>query len=167
MKVDLLNNTTLSWQDYGPDDRFNYPIGYGGAPLGHDGRGHIDLVYRWEPGKYCHFHRRLCEVKSTVLSGCLEVVTFEDAAEVSKASPQVGSNSHMPEGDVHMSRGGPEGATVVFTLYSPDDRLTQMLDEQVNVRKTVTIENVLNQFAKAPNGASVSLPLSRLTLTAG
>ena len=61
MKADLSDKSKLSWQDYGPDDRFNYPIGYGGALLGHDGQGHIDLVYRWEPGKYCHFHRRLCE----------------------------------------------------------------------------------------------------------
>ncbi len=107
MKVDLLDNSKLSWQDYGPDDRFNYPIGYCGALLGHDGDGHIDLVYRWEPGKYCHFHRHLCEVRSTVLRGSLEVVTFEDGVEVSKITRLAGSYSHMPEGDVHMERGGP------------------------------------------------------------
>ncbi len=147
MKVDLLDNSKLSWQDYGPDDRFNYPIGYGGALLGHDGQGHIDLVYRWEPGKYCHFHRHLCEVRSTVLQGSLEVVTFEDGVEVSKVTRHAGSYSYMPGGDVHMERGGPEGATILFNLYSPDGRLTQMLDKQGNVLKTVTIENVLKQFA--------------------
>ena len=95
MKVDLLDNSKLSWQDYGPDERFNYPIGYGGALLGHDGQGHIDLVYRWEPGKYCHFHRHLCEVRSTVLQGSLEVVTFEDGVEVSKVTREAGSHSHL------------------------------------------------------------------------
>ena len=56
--------------------------------------------------------------------------------------------THIPEGDVHMESGGSEGATILFNLYSPDGRLTQMLDEQGNVLKTVTIENVLKRFAK-------------------
>ena len=51
MRVDLLNHDKLSRQDYGPDDRFSYPIRYGGALLGHDGQGHINLLYCREPGK--------------------------------------------------------------------------------------------------------------------
>ena len=82
-----------------------------------------------------------------MLQGSLEVVTFEGGVEVSKVTRQARSYSHMPEGDVHMGRGGPEGATILFNLYSPDGRLTQMLDEQGNVLKTVTIDNVLKQFA--------------------
>ena len=113
----LLDNTKLSWQDYGPADRFNYPIGYSGALLGHDGQGHIDLVYRWEPGKYCHSHRHLCEVRSTVLQGSLEVITFEHGVEASRFTRHAGSYSHMPEGDVRMERGGPDGATVLFKLH--------------------------------------------------
>ena len=147
MKVDLLDNEKLSWQDYGPDERFSFPIGYGVALLGNDGQGHIDLLYRWEPGKYCHFHRHLCEVRSTVLQGSLEVVSFKEGVEVSKVTRQAGSYSHMPEGDVHMECGGPEGATVLFNLYAPDGRLTEMLDEQGNTLKTLTIETVLKQFA--------------------
>ena len=144
MKVDLLDNSKLSWQDYGPDDRFNYPIGYGGALLGHDGQGHIDLVYRWEPGKYCHFHRHLCEVRSTVLQGSLEVVTFEDGVEVSKITREAGSYSHMPEGDVHMERGGPEGALVLFNLYAPDG----LLAESLATDGTITGESTLDQILR-------------------
>ena len=99
MKLNLLDNDTLGWQVYGPDNRFSYPIGYSGALLGYDGQGHIDLVYCWEPGKYCHFHRHLCEVRSTVLQGSLEVVTFKDGEAVSTVTRQAGSYSQMPEGD--------------------------------------------------------------------
>jgi len=112
MKINLLETSHLDWQNYGPDTRFSYPIGYSGALLSYDGKDHIDLLYRWEPGKYCHFHRHLCEVRSTVLAGSLEVVTFEDGKEVSSIVREVGSYSHMPQGDVHMERGGPEGAVV-------------------------------------------------------
>ena len=147
MKVDLLDNEKLSWKDYGPEDRFNCPIGYDGALLGHEGQGHIDLVYRWEPEKYCHFHSHLCEVRSTVLQGSLDVISFEHGVEVSRVTRQAGSYTHMPEGDVHVERGGPDGATVLFNLYSPDGRSTQMLDEQGNTLKTLTIETVPKQFA--------------------
>ena len=147
MKLNLLDNDTLGWQVYGPDNRFSYPIGYSGALLGYDGQGHIDLVYCWEPGKYCHFHRHLCEVRSTVLQGSLEVVTFKDGEAVSTVARQAGSYSQMPEGDVHMERGGPEGATVLFNLYAPHGQLTEMLDEAGNTLKTLTIESVLAQFS--------------------
>ena len=143
MKVDLLNNEKLSWKDYGPEDRFNCPIGYGGALLGHDGQGHIDLVYRWEPQKYCHFHRHLCDIRSTVLQGSLEVISFKHGVEVSRVTRQAGSYSHMPEGDVHVERGDADGVTVLFNLYSPDGRSTQMLDEQGNTLKTLPIETAL------------------------
>ncbi|MGI9299942.1 MAG: hypothetical protein ACR2PD_05865 [Luminiphilus sp.] len=147
MKLNLLDNDTLGWQVYGADTRFSYPIGYSGALLGYDGQGHIDLVYCWEPGKYCHFHRHLCEVRSTVLQGSLEVVTFKDGEAVSTVTRQAGSYSQMPEGDVHMERGGPEGATVLFNLYAPHGQLTEMLDEAGNTLKTITIESVLTQFS--------------------
>ena len=147
MKINLLETSDLDWLNYGPDTRFSYPIGYSGALLSYDGKDHIDLLYRWEPGKYCHFHRHLCEVRSTVLAGSLEVVTFEDGKEVSSIVREVGSYSHMPEGDVHMERGGPEGAVVLFNLYAPDGRLTEMLDEAGTTLKTLTIGSVLKQFA--------------------
>ena len=147
MKLNLLDSDTLGWQVYGPDNRFRYPIGYSGALLGYDCQGHIDLVYCWEPGKYCHFHRHLCEVRSTVLQGSLEVVTFKDGEAVSTVTRQAGSYSQMPEGDVHMERGGPEGATVLFNLYAPHGQLTEMLDEAGNTLKTLTIESVLAQFS--------------------
>ena len=53
----------------------------------------------------------------------------------------------MPQGDVHMERGGPEGAVVLFNLYAPDGRLTEMLDEAGATLKTLTIGSVLKQFA--------------------
>lgn len=147
MNLNLLDDAKIKWQDYGGDSRFSYPIGYSGALLGYDGEGHIDLLYRWEPGKYCYFHRHLCEVRSTVLKGSLEVMTYEDGKEVSSIVREVGSYSHMPEGDVHMERGGPDGAVVLFNLHAPDGRLTEMLDEAGNTLKTLTIESVLKQFA--------------------
>lgn len=146
MKCDLNAYKELSWTSYGLDTRFNYPIGYHGALLSHDEYGHLDLLYRWDPGKYCHFHRHLCDVRSTVIAGQLEVVTFEDGIEVSSVTREAGSFSNMPAGDVHMERGGPDGATVLFHLFAPDGRLTELLAEDGTALKTLTTDQVLAQF---------------------
>ncbi|MCH1553772.1 MAG: hypothetical protein L7S45_04185 [Luminiphilus sp.] len=146
MKINLLEDRELSWLSYGPDARFNYPISYHGALLDHDDQGHLDLVYRWDPGQYCHFHRHLCDVRSTVIAGQLEVVTFIDGVEVSSVTRDTGSFSQMPAGDVHMERGGPDGAIVLFHLYAPDGRLTELLGEDGTALKTLTTEEVLSQF---------------------
>ena len=75
------------------------------------------------------------------------MVTFENGEEVSTVTRQTGSYSQMPEGDVHMERGGPEGATVLFNLFAPHGQLTELLDEAGNTIKTLTIESVLAQFS--------------------
>ena len=146
MKTNLLTDKTLAWQSYGLDSRFSYPISYHGALLDHDDQGHLDLLYRWDPGHYCHFHRHLCDVRSTVLAGQLEVVTFEDGIEVSTTMRETGSFSQMPPGDVHMERGGPDGALVLFHLYAPDGRLTELLGEDGTALKTLTTKELLSQF---------------------
>ena len=81
---------------------------------------------------------------NTITDGILKVT---DGEEISSTVREAGSYSHMPEGDVHMERGGPEGALVLFNLHAPDGRLTEMLDEAGNALKTLTIESVLKQFA--------------------
>jgi oxalate decarboxylase/phosphoglucose isomerase-like protein (cupin superfamily) len=145
-KRNLNTVSGLSWKSYGPDARFNYPIGYHGALLGHDKFGHLDLLYRWDPGKYCHFHRHLCDVRSTVIAGQLEVVVFESGIEVSSVTRETGSFSYMPPGDVHMERGGPNGATVLFHLFAPEGQLTELLAEDGTALKTLTTEEVLSQL---------------------
>ena len=51
--------------------------------------------------------------------GSLEVITYEDGEEISSTVREAGSYSHMPEGDVHMERGGPEGASYYSTYMHP------------------------------------------------
>ena len=52
----------------------------------------------------------------------------------------------MPEGDVHMERGG-RGASCYSTCMHPTVTSPEMLDEAGNALKTLTIESVLKQCA--------------------
>ena len=55
---------------------------------------------------------------------------------------KAGTYAHSPGGDVHMERGGPEGATVFFAMQSPDGRIFNMLDKDRNVLVSTTVEEM-------------------------
>ena len=78
-----------------------------------------------------------------MLQGSIEVVTFEDGVEVAKVT---GGRQLLSCQRVMCIWSAAASAAILFNLYSPDGRLTQMLDKQ-GMCKTVTIENVLKQFA--------------------
>ena len=58
----------LQWIHYESGPRFDYPIDYDIAVLGHqEDIGRLDLLIRWAPDAYCHFHRHEATTTSLVL----------------------------------------------------------------------------------------------------
>lgn len=142
--MELFDTNSLEWTHLLGDENFDYPIDYWSAVPSAREDGHVDLLFRWEPNSYCHFHRHLVDTTSTVLRGELTVIDMEQGKEVARRTRSAGDYAHKPAGDVHMERAGPEGATVLFNLYAPDGRLFDMLDSQENTLLTVTIDNLLS-----------------------
>jgi quercetin dioxygenase-like cupin family protein len=145
---DLLDQTSLTWHHYREDPDYPYPVSYWGTILDMDDAGHISVVYRWDPGSFCHFHRHLCAATSLVLQGELHVKTYEDGELVSTKIRRAGDYAKKPSGDVHMEQGGPNGALVLFELYAPDGQLTEQLDQDGNAVRTLTTDQLRHAFAK-------------------
>lgn len=139
--MDLLKNDALKWNQF-KDDRFDYPIDYWGALLHMRADGHVDVLYRWEPNCYCHFHRHVAETTSTVLSGELHVIDYEDGKEVGRRVRRAGDYAHKAPGDVHMEMGGPQGALVMFNLYAPDGKLAEQLAPDGSILRVTTLEDM-------------------------
>jgi hypothetical protein len=148
--MNLIDNAHLEWEHYTGDERFDYPISYWGAVLSVR-PGHIDLLYRWDPDSYCHFHRHLCGTASIVLAGELHITDFVDGKESGTLIRSVGDYIHKPENDVHMERGGSEGALVLFNLHTRDGRLTDQLAPDFTVLNTITMNNFALQMQKGDN----------------
>jgi len=146
--MNLFSNPALQWIHVtDAEKRFAYPIDYHGAVL--SGRrdaegegGHIDLLYRWEPNSYCHFHRHVCVTSSTVLAGERHVIDYEDGVAGEKRIRAAGDYAAKDPGDVHMEHGGPEGALVLFNLHTPDGRLTDFLGPDGETLTTITLEDM-------------------------
>ena len=148
--MNLFENGNLRWKRFTGGDKFDYPIDYSAALLNAREDGHVDLLYRWEPNCYCHFHRHTAETTSMVLEGELHVIDIdlESGKEVSRRVRRAGDYAHKAPGDVHMERAGPEGALVLFELFAPDGQLTQQLDAEGNVLRTLTTQDLQRALAK-------------------
>ena len=75
--MDLFDNSQLRWKHFTGSDQFDYPIDYWAALLSARADGHVDLLYRWEPNAYCHFHRHTAATTSTVLAGELHIIDID------------------------------------------------------------------------------------------
>ncbi len=140
--MDLFATESMEWTHLVGGAEFDYPIDYWYTVLSARSDGHIDLVFRWEPNAYCHFHRHLVETTSTILQGELHVVDMENGQEVGRRTRSVGDYAHKPAGDVHMEYAGADGAMVVYNLYAPDGRLFDMLDREGKVLMPISTEDI-------------------------
>ena len=141
--MELFDNDGLGWVHLEGGDEFDYPIDYWAAVLGVRPDGHVDMLYRWEPNSYCHFHRHLAETTTTVLRGEHHVVEMKNGVELEHKVRPAGDYVHKPSGDVHMEYAGPEGSLVLFHLYAPDGRFFEILDKDENVLSVTTTEDIL------------------------
>ena len=111
--------------------------------------GHVELLYWWEPNSYCHFHRHTATTSSLVLKGELHVINIDPKTgeELGVKIRPAGDFASKPPGDVHMERGGPEGALVFFSLYSEDGSLAETLASDGRVLSTSTMDPILQRHA--------------------
>lgn len=139
--MQLFDDAEINWIHLVGDENFDYPIDYSAAVLDVREDGHIDMLFRWEPNQYCHFHRHLVPTTTTVLRGEHHLVDMDKGVEGEHRVRLAGDYSHRPPGEVHMEYAGPEGSLLLFNMYAPDGRLFEILDRDENVLALVTIED--------------------------
>tara|TARA_E500000331_G_scaffold342402_1_gene375918 strand:+ start:99 stop:599 length:501 start_codon:yes stop_codon:yes gene_type:complete len=143
--VNFIDNSDLRWKHFVGSEKFDYPIDYWAALLYARDDGHVDLLYRWAPNSYCHFHRHTSYTNSTVLSGELHVVDV-DLATGEETNPRVrmpGGYVCREPGDVHMERGEPGGAVVLFNIFAPDGLLAETLARDGTVIGLSSLDDIL------------------------
>lgn len=145
MIMNLFDNANLRWKHFTGNHHFNYPINYESALLGARDDGHVDLLYRWAPNAYCHFHKHTAITTSLVLEGELHVMDIDPKTgkETQTKVRQTGDYACKLPGDVHMEKGGPEGALVLFNLFTADGSLAETLSDEGKVLSESTIDQIL------------------------
>ena len=143
--MNLLENTDIRWKRFTGTDPFGNPIDYSAGLLRASDDGHADLIYKWAPHSYCHFHRHTAQTTSIILAGELNVVDFDldTGSETGRKVRQLGDYASKEPGDVHLEYGGANGAVVLFNLYSPNGELAESLDADGTVVGTSTLAQIL------------------------
>ena len=145
--MNLLDNPNLKWKKYDEGNKFGYPINYSDAILSATEDGRLEILVKWEPNCFCHFHHHTAETSSVVLKGELHVtdIDADTGKEISKRVRKVGDFVHKEPGDLHMEQGGPEGALVLFNIYAPEGEgsLAEALDDDLNVTNVSTMKKIL------------------------
>ncbi len=137
------DTSNIDWTHFEGSSRFDYPIDYAITVLAAQPElGAIDLLVKWAPNAYCHFHRHLAATTTLVLEGEQHIKEIGKDGEVTKTLVRkAGDYARSSGGDVHMERAGPDGLLVFFAMQSPDGRLFETMDKDLNVLSTATIEN--------------------------
>ena len=147
--MNLLNNENLKWRRYTEGDAFDYPIDYSDTVLDVREDGRLEILVKWEPNCYCHFHRHTAETSSLVLEGELLVtdIDIETGKEIGQRIRVAGDFVHKQPGDVHMEQGGANGALVLFNIYAPseDGKLAESLKKDGSLISTSTIGKILRK----------------------
>ena len=150
--MNLLNNKNLKWKHYNEGDKFDYPIKYSESILDAREDGRLEILVKWEPNCYCHFHRHTAESSSLVLEGELHVtdIDIKTGKEIGKRLRAVGDFAHKEPGDVHMEQGGANGALVLFNIYAPegDGKLAESLKKDGSVVSASTMARILRKRSK-------------------
>ena len=147
--MNLINNQNLKWKHYKDDKNFDFPIDYSDAILDAREDGRLEILVKWAPNSFCHFHRHTAETSSVVIQGELHVsdIDLDSKNKTSTRIRKVGDYVHKEPGDIHMEKGGPEGALVLFTIYSPEGEgsLAESLSKDGEVQSISTIKKILQK----------------------
>ena len=147
--MNLINNQNLKWKHYKDDKNFDFPIDYSDAILDAREDGRLEILVKWASNSFCHFHRHTAETSSVVIQGELHVsdIDIDSNNITSTRIRKVGDYVHKEPGDVHMEKGGPEGALVLFTIYSPEGEgsLAESLSKDGEVLSISTIKKILKK----------------------
>lgn len=137
----------IEWTHF-VDPEAGYPCDYKMAVLGADPKtGRLDLIVKWPPNSYCHFHRHVADTTILVLEGEQHIIEIgADGSEGAHKVRPAGTYASSPGGEAHMEYGGPEGATVFFAIQSTDGRVFETLDREMNLLEVSTIEEMASQL---------------------
>ena len=135
----------VAWRQFDGSAEFDYPIDYAlGVISAEPAAGRIDFLARWAPHAYCHYHRHLGHTATLIVDGEQHIVETRAHETVHKVR-QAGFRGITPDGEMHMEFAGPQGLTILFSVYTADGRLFDLLDRNDQTLLSVTLEDLTQQ----------------------
>ena len=103
-----------------------------------------DMIVKFDPGARCMYHRHVAPCTSLVLEGELHIIDQTSAGEKLRVVKPAGTFTSGVEDDLHVEGGGESGVIVYFSMRGSSDRIYDLLDANLNLKRAITIHD----FAK-------------------
>ena len=103
-----------------------------------------DMIVKFEPGARCMYHRHVAPATSLVLEGELHIIDQTEAGEKLRTVKPAGTFTKGVEDDMHVEGGGENGVIVCFSMRGDSERIYDLLDAKLNLKRAITIHD----FAK-------------------
>jgi quercetin dioxygenase-like cupin family protein len=108
----------------------------------------VDLILKFAPNQQIFLHRHLALTNTLVVQG--EHRLYEPTGALKEIRP-VGSYTSSPPGDPHREGGGKEGAVVFYSIRSEGDTLFEVLDNDLKVVATLSLQDFVDAFKEQKN----------------
>ncbi len=103
----------------------------------------VDFILKFPPNQQIFLHRHLALTNTLVVQG--EHRLYEPNGALREVRP-VGSYTSSPPGDPHREGAGDEGGVVFYSVRGKDGVLFEVLDDELNVIGTLSMEDFINAF---------------------
>jgi len=103
----------------------------------------VDFILKFPPNQKIFLHRHLALTNTFVVQG--EHRLYEPDGTLKEIRP-VGSYTSSPPGEPHREGAGDEGGVVLYSVRGKDGVLFEVLDDDLNVVGTLSMEDFFNAF---------------------
>ena len=103
----------------------------------------VDFILKFPANKQIFLHRHLALTNTLVVRG--EHRLYEPNGALKEVRP-VGSYTSSPPGEPHREGAGDDGGNVFYSVRGKDGVLFEVLDDELNVTGTLTMDDFVNAF---------------------
>jgi len=111
----------------------------------------VDFILKFPPNQQIFLHRHLALTNTLVVQG--EHRLYEPSGAL-KEVRRVGSYTSTPPGQPHREGAGAEGGVVFYSVRGKDGVLFDVLDDNLNVVGTLSLDDFVTAWNEQRNGLS-------------
>jgi hypothetical protein len=108
----------------------------------------VDFILKFPPNQQIFLHRHLALTNTLVVQG--EHRMYEPNGALKEVRP-VGSYTSTPPGEPHREGAGDEGGVVFYSVRGKDGILFEVLDDDLNVVGTLSMEDFISAWEEQKN----------------
>ncbi len=107
-----------------------------------------DMIVKFDPGARCMYHRHVAPCTSLVLEGELHIIDQTNTGEKLRVVRPAGMYTSGVEDDMHVEGGGENGVIVFFSMRGSSDRIYDLLDDKLDLKRAITIHDFAKDFQR-------------------